>query len=162
MDSITFSPIGKIHTPHQDLAGMPIQPTGAKGVQGKIEILPEFVPGLQDLEGFSYLILLYHFHLSNGYNLTPKPFLDTRPRGVFATRAPRRPNPIGLSIVRLDRIQGENLYISDADMMDGTPLLDIKPYVPDFDHRSPEKIGWLSGKVNQVTHFRSDKRFHEP
>jgi len=140
---------------------MPIQPTGAKGVRGKIQILSEFVPGLQDVDGFSHLMLIYYFHRVDGFILETRPFLDDSPRGVFATRAPRRPNPIGLSIVRLECIDGATLHISDIDIVDGTPLLDIKPYVPAFDHRTEAKIGWLTGNVDQVTQHKSDNRFNE-
>jgi len=140
---------------------MPIQPTGAAGVYGTIEMLPEFTPGLLDLDGFSHLILLYHFHRSEGFALQNRPFLDECVRGVFATRSPRRPNPIGLSIVRLEGIEESALYISDVDILDGTPLLDIKPYVPAFDLRVQVKIGWLSGIVTQATQHRSDGRFNE-
>jgi tRNA-Thr(GGU) m(6)t(6)A37 methyltransferase TsaA len=140
---------------------MPIQPSGAKGVQGKIELLPEFVPGLQDVDGFSHLILLYTFHLANGYALQSRPFLDERKRGVFATRAPRRPNPIGLSVVRLKDIQGAVLNIMDVDILDGTPLLDIKPYVPAFDDRANIKIGWLTGKAALASQHIADNRFNE-
>lgn len=161
MKTITFLPIGTIHSPFKELVGMPIQPSGAKDVQGRIEMLPEFAPGLQDLDGFSHLILLYHFHRSEGHTLNPRPFLDECARGVFATRSPRRPNPIGLSIVQLDSIEGKVLHISDVDIVDGTPLLDIKPYVPAFDHQAGVKIGWLTGKATQATQHISDNRFNE-
>jgi len=140
---------------------MPIQPTGAKGVQGTIELLPEFLPGLQDVDGFSHLILLYHFHRASGYALRSRPFLDESQRGVFATRAPRRPNPIGFSIVRLEEIQGAVLNILDVDILDGTPLLDIKPYVPAFDDRAETKIGWLVGKAALASNQTADNRFNE-
>ena len=157
---VIFQPIGIIHSPHKALADMPIQPPGAKGVVGRIELLPEFVPGLQDVDGFSYLILLYHFHLANGYELKTRPFLDTISHGVFATRAPTRPNSIGLSTVRLEAVEGAVLHISDIDVMDGTPLLDIKPYVPAFDDRSNANIGWLTEKAAQVSRQRADNRFN--
>ena len=161
MNTITMSPIGIIHSPYKDLVGMPIQPTGAIGVDGWIEIFPDFVPGLKDLDGFSHLILLHHFHRSDGHNLQPRPFLDGSPKGVFATRSPKRPNPIGLSIVRLVRIEDTVIYVSDLDVVDGTPLLDIKPFVPVFDHRAGAKIGWLTRKVVEVERFKSDNRFNE-
>ena len=115
--------------------------------------------GLKDLEGFSHVFLIYHFHLSEGYSLEVKPFLDDQDHGVFATRAPRRPNPIGISIVRLVRVDGPILYIEDVDVVDGTPLLDIKPYVPEFDVRPAERIGWFSGKAELVEQTRADERF---
>ena len=140
---------------------MSIQPIGAEGVQGKIELLPEFIPGLQDVDGFSHLILLYYFHNVHGYTLQSRPFLDEYQRGVFSTRAPRRPNPIGLSIVRLESIQGTVLNIMDVDILDSTPLLDIKPYVPAFDDRANAKIGWLTGKATQASQHIADHRFNE-
>ncbi|MBC8507798.1 MAG: tRNA (N6-threonylcarbamoyladenosine(37)-N6)-methyltransferase TrmO [Chloroflexi bacterium] len=161
MNPIALRPIGTIHSPYNNVAGMPIQPAGAKGVRGMIKMLPEYVPGLLDLDGFSHLILIYHFHRVEGYALEIRPFLDKCMHGLFATRAPRRPNPIGLSIVGLESINGAVLHISDVDIMDNTPLLDIKPYVPAFDFRSEAKIGWLTGKVGEVTQFKSDNRFNE-
>ena len=107
---------------------MPIQPSGAKGVAGTIEISPDFIEGLKDLDGFSHIILIYHFHLSKEYTLSVKPFMDDKLRGVFATRAPRRPNPIGISVVKLIKVEPRNLlYTENLDIIDGTPLLDIKP-----------------------------------
>src|SRR4030042_3066057 len=159
MKKIVYEPIGIIHSPFKDIKGMPIQPTGAKGIAGTIEIHPEFAEGLKDLEGFSHIILIYHFHLSKGYSLKVKPFMDENLRGVFATRAPKRPNPIGISVVRLRKIEGNILNIEDVDIVDGTPLLDIKPYVPEFDVQEVEKIGWLSQKANNVPKMKSDERF---
>ncbi len=124
-----------------------------------VVIFPEFHEGLQDLEGFSHLFLIYHFHLSNKYTLKVKPFLDDIQRGVFATRAPARPNPIGLSVVRLDRIEGNRLFILDVDVVDGTPLLDIKPYVPAFDVRAEAKSGWLTINLEKISTIRADDRF---
>jgi len=138
---------------------MPIQPAGAKDIEGSVEIYPEYADGLKDLDGFSHIILLYHFHQSEGFSLEVKPFLDKTKRGLFSTRAPKRPNPIGLSVVRLDNIENNTLYISDVDILDGTPLLDIKPYVPDFDYRGDIKIGWLSDNVQKVQAMKADKRF---
>jgi tRNA-Thr(GGU) m(6)t(6)A37 methyltransferase TsaA len=139
---------------------MPIQPVGAQGISGTIELQAEYEGGLKDLEGFSHIILIYHFHLSEGYSLHVKPFLDDTSRGIFAVRAPRRPNPIGISVVRLEKVEGTTLYISNVDMVDGTPLLDIKPYVPDFDGVVEDsRIGWLAGKSSQAVHRKSDGRF---
>ncbi len=115
---------------------------------------PRFEAGLKDLAGFSHIILIYHFHASNGYVLEVKPFLDDSLRGVFATRAPRRPNPIGLSVVRLVSVEGCTLRIQDVDVLDGTPLLDIKPLVPEFDSPRVDSIGWLSGKVQDAESVR--------
>lgn len=159
MKEICYRPIGTVHSPFDDVKGVPIQPTGAIGIRGAIEMAPEFAEGLKDLEGFSHILLIYDFHLSTGYSLLVTPFLDDTPRGVFATRAPRRPNGIGLSVVRLISIEGCRLTIEDVDIVDGTPLLDIKPYVPDFDLRQAERIGWLTGKVGGISATRSDERF---
>ncbi len=138
---------------------MPIQPAGAAGVQGTVEVWPEFVEGLKDLEGFSHIILLYHFHRAREVRLTVVPFMDSEPHGVFATRAPKRPNPIGLSVVRLIRVERNVLYIENVDILDGTPLLDIKPYVPEFDPLPVERVGWLERAKGKVQGKRSDDRF---
>ena len=159
METITYKSIGVIHTPFKDIKGMPIQPIGARGIQGIVQVEPEYVQGVQDLEGFSHLILIYHFHLSEGYSLQVKPFMDDVLHGVFATRAPKRPNPIGISIVRLTKVDGGTLHIEDVDIVDGTPLLDIKPYVPEFDSQKAEQIGWLSKNVGKVHELKSDERF---
>jgi len=159
MNGIHYLPIGIIRTPFKEIAGMPIQPKGAEGIAGSIELEQRFAGGLKDLDGFSHLILLYHFHLIEGYSLEVKPFLDDQVRGLFATRSPKRPNPIGLSIVRLIGIEANTLHIEDVDMIDGTPLLDIKPYVPEFDSRETERIGWVSGKAGNVTRVKADERF---
>lgn len=157
--AITFAPIGIIHSPYTDLEGMPIQPTAAKDVAGTILIASQYEEGLRDLEGFSHIILLYHFHRSSGYSLTVTPFLDTVKRGLFSTRAPRRPNPIGLSIVRLERIDGLHLHILDVDVLDGTPLLDIKPWAPAFDMRENTRGGWLERKDKEARSTKADRRF---
>ncbi len=162
MQKIQYKPIGCIHSPFHDIADMPIQPIGAKGIAGTIEIHPQYTEGLKDLEVFSHVILIYHFHLAKSYSLKVKPFLDKQLRGVFATRAPKRPNPIGISVARLKRIEGDILYIEDIDVVDGTPLLDVKPYVPEFDAREVYKIGWLSKKMKKAHRARSDKRFGSP
>jgi tRNA-Thr(GGU) m(6)t(6)A37 methyltransferase TsaA len=152
-------PIGTIHTPFDDLEGMPIQPTGAASVQGTIVMDREYEQGLNDLEGFSHIILLYHFHHSKGYKLMVKPFLDDHKRGLFSTRAPKRPNPIGLSIVRLMKRDKNKLYIKDIDVLNGTPLIDIKPYVPGFDTKEVTSIGWLEKSHEKATSLKSDDRF---
>ena len=157
--TVSYQPIGTIHTPFQGIAKVPIQPAAASGVRGTVEVFVEFAAGLQDLEGFSHVILLYHFHRVTQARLTVVPFLDDRPRGVFATRAPSRPNPIGLSIVRLLGIEGNVLHIENVDIVDGTPLLDIKPYVPAFDHNEAERTGWLETTGGRVKEKRSDDRF---
>ena len=154
-----FTPIGVIHTPHRTLQGMPIQPPGATGIEGTVEVLEAYQEGLADLEGFSHIILLYHFHRSSGFRLRVTPFMDTVTRGLFATRAPKRPNPIGLSVVRLARIEAGLLHVLDVDMLDGTPLLDIKPYVPKFDTPTEVRVGWLAEAQSRVSGHRSDDRF---
>jgi tRNA-Thr(GGU) m(6)t(6)A37 methyltransferase TsaA len=159
MQSITYIPIGVIKSPFRDIQGTPIQPCGARGVQGEIEIKEEFLAGLRDLEGFSHIILIYHFHLSRGFSLEVKPFLDDRMHGVFATRAPKRPNPIGISVVQLVKIDGKKLHIKDVDILDGTPLLDIKPFVPEFDNRETARIGWLDGTSRKAKAVKADDRF---
>jgi tRNA-Thr(GGU) m(6)t(6)A37 methyltransferase TsaA len=157
----TYRPIGLIRSPFHDPAGMPVQPGGARGVRGTVEIFGEYRAGLADLDGFSRIILLYPFHRSRGYSLVVSPFLDIRPRGLFSTRAPRRPNALGLSIVRLIGVKDGELAIEDVDILDGTPLLDIKPYVPAFDAYPDEKSGWLTGCDERVASARSDGRFGE-
>jgi tRNA-Thr(GGU) m(6)t(6)A37 methyltransferase TsaA len=156
---ISYQPIGVIHSPFTDIGGMPIQPTGAAGIQGTVEVFTEFAAGLKDLDGFSHIILLYHFHRVQEAKLVVTPFMDSRPRGVLATRAPKRPNPIGLSIVRLLSIEQNILRIENVDILDGTPLLDIKPYVPDFDRPPADRVGWLEQAKGQVRRQKSDSRF---
>ena len=162
MKNITFKPIGRIRSPFKESVGMPIQPAGAKGIKGTIEIFEEFKEGLKDLDGFSHIILLFHFHLSKSFKLQIHPYMEDKIRGVFTTRAPRRPNQIGMSIVRLDKIEDSILHISNVDIIDGTPLLDIKPFVPKFDCfdiDENEKVGWLQKRVEKVDEHRSDERF---
>lgn len=158
-DKIVYNPLGIIHSPFKKIEGVPIQPRAAEGVTGTIDIKAEYVEGLKDLDGFSHIILLYHFHLSEGFSLGVIPFLDDEIHGVFATRAPRRPNSIGISIVKLIGIKGNVINIKNVDIIDGTPLLDIKPYVPDFDSSEEFKLGWLEKNKNQIATKRSDKRF---
>ena len=138
---------------------MPIQPAGARGVAGKVLIDNSYRRGLKDLDGFSHIILIYHLHLCEGYALRVIPFLDDAERGIFACRSPKRPNPIGLSVVKLIRMAGLVLHIEDVDIVDGTPLLDIKPYVPLFDSASDVKTGWFADRADGVHEARSDGRF---
>ena len=156
---ILYQPIGTIHSPFESIENVPIQPAAAHGIRGTVEVLSEFADGLRDLNGFSHIILLYHFHRVTQVRLTVVPFMDDEPRGVFATRAPSRPNPIGLSIVRLLGIEGNVLHVENVDVVDGTPLLDIKPYVPAFDHNEAERIGWLEATRRRVKEQKSDGRF---
>jgi tRNA-Thr(GGU) m(6)t(6)A37 methyltransferase TsaA len=158
--TISYRPIGTIYTPFKRRQGMPIQPTGAQGVSGRVEIDPAYEEGLRDLDGFSHVFLLYHLHLSDGHSLTVTPFMDDTPRGLFATRAPRRPNPIGLSVVRLVGVAGCTLHVENVDMVDGTPLLDLKPYIPALNPPDETvRIGWLTGNTHQSFDVRSDDRF---
>ena len=144
---ITMRPIGIIHTPFTDKSQTPIQASRSEAT-GFVEIYPEFAEGLQDLEGFSHIILFYVFHESNDWSLLVKPFLDGQLRGLFATRYPARPNQIGFSIVRLTSQIGPVLQVEGVDMLNDTPLLDIKPYVPEFDTRSEVRIGWYESRAN--------------
>jgi len=134
-------PIGVIHSPFTDKSKTPIQPSRSTA-KGTVEIFSDFAEGLADVEGFSHIILLYVFHCSSGYELQVKPFLDNQLRGLFATRHPCRPNPIGMSIVRLLNCKKNVLEIEGVDVLDNTPLLDIKPYVPDFDVKTEVRTGW--------------------
>lgn len=159
--SVVFTPIGIVRSPFKNLEGMPIQPVGARNIKGQIWIKKEYEEGLKDLEGFSHIILIYHFHLSKGHLLKVKPFMDNNEHGIFATRAPKRPNPVGLSVVSIDKIEKNIIYISNVDVVDGTPLLDIKPYVPYLDKLDDEKLklGWLEDRYGEALNKRSDKRF---
>jgi len=139
-------PIGLIRSPYTDEEETPIQGAFSER-RGEIEVFPEYEEGLKDIDGFSHLILLYYFHRAEGCSLLVKPFLDDEPRGLFATRYPARPNPIGLSVVRLLERKGNILQIAEVDVLDGTPLLDIKPYVPQFDQRESATIGWLTARL---------------
>jgi tRNA (adenine37-N6)-methyltransferase len=156
--AIVCNPIGIIHSPHGSPEGTPIQPVFSKGEKGSVEIFPDYRAGLADLEGFSHIHLIYFMHRIKGFSLTCTPFLDTREHGIFATRSPRRPNPIGMSVVELLGIDGCTLTIGGVDIVDGTPLLDIKPYVPDFDVRQQVKTGWYeqAGNIQQTV---ADDRF---
>jgi len=145
--SVVLEPIGVIHSPFREPVGMPIQPRFATGVEGEAEIFDEFAEGLADLAGFSHLHLIYHLHRAGGYSLVVTPYLDDVPRGLFATRAPRRPNPLGLSVVRLVRVAGNRLTLAELDVVDGTPLLDIKPFNPAIDNRTGCRVGWMEGRV---------------
>jgi tRNA (adenine37-N6)-methyltransferase len=156
---IIYHPIGVLHTPFQDLDDMPIQSTGEASAPGTAEIFAEYADGLQDLDGFSHLILLYHLHQIRRTSLRVIPFLDSEPRGIFATRAPSRPNPIGLSVVRLRSVEGRMLNLANVDILDGTPLLDVKPYVPAFDRPARARAGWLQDSQENAKHRRSDSRF---
>lgn len=159
MKIIELNPIGIIYTPFKEREGMPIQPSGADRIKGTIEIKPKFKDGLRDLDGFSHVILLYHFNKVKDFKLIVKPFMDDKERGVFSTRAPKRPNFIGLSVVKLIKIEGNIIYIENIDVLDGTPLIDIKPLIPDVDFADVNKLGWLEGRSDKMANKKSDNRF---
>ena len=159
-NNLTYKPIGVVHSPFKEPQNVPIQASASQEA-GSIEVYPQYVEGLRDIEGFSHIILLYHFHLAKDAPLLVKPFLDDQMHGVFATRSPSRPNPIGISIVQLCHIEANNLHIQGIDILDGTPLLDIKPYVPQFDHRNACKIGWFQEKIGKLEKTRDDGRFYK-
>ena len=145
LETVTFKPIGVIRSDHRDEHATPIQPSCAQGCQGRVEVFDDYAEGLQDIEGFSHVHLLYHLHRAGPAGLTVVPFLDDVPHGVFATRSPWRPNAIGMSLVRLVSREDAVLLIEDVDVLDGTPLLDIKPYVARFDAREEVRCGWTEG-----------------
>jgi tRNA-Thr(GGU) m(6)t(6)A37 methyltransferase TsaA len=157
--SILFKPIGVIHSPFTDPQSMPVQPISENSAEGTVEIFTEYAAGLKDLDGFSHIVLLYHFHRSRAFSLSVIPFLDTEARGLFATRAPSRPNPIGISLVRLAGIDGCRLHVENIDVLDGTPLLDIKPHVPDFDCAPGARVGWLEKAAAEMRRKVADGRF---
>ena len=161
MDSIEYRPIGIVHSPFRDPKGTPIQARSDKGTEAKVEVFREYSEGLADLDGFSHAILILHFHLSKKAGLKQKPFLDDLERGIFSIRSPSRPNPIGISVVRILGIDDNIVTIRGIDIIDGTPLLDIKPYVPEFDAFRVERIGWLEGKIGKLSETKDDGRFSE-
>jgi tRNA-Thr(GGU) m(6)t(6)A37 methyltransferase TsaA len=159
METIQYTPIGVVHSPFREEEGMPIQSIVAENVIGAIELEPAYTPGLQDIEAFSHLFLLCHLHRASKRALIVTPFLDEQPHGVFATRSPKRPNPISLSIVGLLGVEGCLLHVEGLDLIDGTPVLDIKPYVPRFDVRETEQIGWYATRLDHLDQVRADGRF---
>ncbi|MCC6146437.1 MAG: tRNA (N6-threonylcarbamoyladenosine(37)-N6)-methyltransferase TrmO [Anaerolineaceae bacterium] len=146
MTPFTFTPIGVIHSPFQEKTETPIQAIRSNA-RGSVEVFPEYTAGLEGIEEFSHLILLYVFHRSEEYKLMVQPFLDDQKRGLFTTRYPCRPNPLGFSVVGLTARRGHTLEIAGVDVLDGTPLLDIKPYIPDFDHRTGVCCGWYDRRA---------------
>lgn len=158
--TLSLSIIGTITTPHDSLQGMPIQPSGAGNISGVAEVFPEFTEGLKDLAGFSNIILIYHLHKVQGYQLIVKPFMDDTEHGIFSTRSPKRPSPIGISTVRLVKVEENKIFFEGADMLNETPLLDIKPFMRQFDNRPHAVSGWLDKKNDDlVMRTRSDSRF---
>lgn len=148
---IKLRPIGIIHTPYKEPKGMSIQGRFEENVTGKIEVFPEYQEGLKDIQGFSHLILIYYFNRATEEKLLGKPFLEDKIHGIFAIRSPKRPNRIGFSIVKLEKIENNIITFSEVDILDNTPLLDIKPYVSYFDSRENVKNGWLE------KHFKNKK-----
>lgn len=160
MSEILYTPIGELRTPFSDPKGAPIQPRGSEDAQGRAELLPGLAPALADLAGFSHVILIYHCHRAGPFQPVVKPFLDPEAHGLFATRAPARPNPIGLSVVALEGVEGATLLLRGVDMLDHTPLLDLKPYVPGFDHPPGQvRTGWLQGRAGKADSAKADDRF---
>ena len=159
MNNVIYKPIGVIHSPFKEPKGTPIQSSSARGIKGEIEIFPEYVDGLLDIDGFSHIILIYHFHLAIKSSLTAQPFMDDKTHGVFAIRGASRPNPIGISMVRLINVKDNILHIKNVDILDGTPLLDIKPYIPEIDTVDVTRIGWLQENIQKLSKVRDDGRF---
>ncbi len=156
---IELTPIGIIHTPFKTVEKMPIQPSAAKDIIGTIEIFPEYAEGLADLEGFSHIYIIFHLHMVRGHKLKVIPFLDTVERGIFATRSPARPNAVGLSVAELVSVKKNILEIRGVDMLDGSPVIDIKPFVPDFEDYGNIRKGWFEGKTGNASKILSDDRF---
>ena len=161
--TIKVKPIGIIHTPYKEPKGIPIQGKFKRGVTGMARVFPEYKAGLKDIEGFSHIILIYYFNRSEEEQLTGKPFLENTEHGIFAIRSPHRPNHIGLSIVKLKGVKGNTVTFSEVDVLDGTPLLDIKPYVSRFDSRKNVKNGWVEkhfkrGKIPERTILRNKEK----
>ena len=159
MNQIVYKPIGTIHSPFKNPQNVPIQSIASKSIKGTVELDIKYIEGLKDIDGFSHIILIFHFHLSRPHSLLVKPYLDENIHGLFSTRAPSRPNPIGISIVRLTKVENNILHIQDVDVIDGTPLLDIKPYIPKFDQRKTARIGWLKNKIKRTQLISDDGRF---
>ncbi len=151
--------IGIIHSPYNSIEDMPIQPKGAAGVEGYITVDGKYLDGLRDIEGFSHIYLLYSFHEATRTELLVTPFMDKQTRGVFATRSPLRPNHIGISIVKLKKVKGNKIFVENIDILDETPLLDIKPYVDKFDAVQNSTSGWLQASDKEISRKRSDNRF---
>jgi tRNA-Thr(GGU) m(6)t(6)A37 methyltransferase TsaA len=161
VNKIQFIQIGTVHTPFKEAKGTPIQPGAAAGIEGTIEVFQEYSEGLKDLEGFSHIILVYHFHRVRNTSLEIIPFMDDKKHGIFSTRAPNRPNPIGISVVRLTGIEGNILHVKNLDILDGTPLLDIKPYIPEFDLQAVDGKGWLENNIGKLPSSKDDGRFEK-
>ncbi len=159
MNRITYYPIGIVHSPFRFPEGTPIQAAVAKDIQARIEIFPEYRNGITDLDGFSHVIILFHMHLAKSKSLFVTPFLDSEPHGVFATRSPGRPNPIGFSVVELEKIENDILFVKGVDILDGSLVLDIKPYIPQFDVFETTKKGWIEKNAHKMVDQKDDGRF---
>lgn len=161
---IAYKAIGIVHSPYLVPEGTPIQTAASRENAAddiaSIEIFHEFARGLKDLEGFSHIYVLFHMHLAKKEDLLVTPFLDKHLRGVFATRSPQRPNPVGISVVRLEKIEDNYLYIRNHDIIDCTPVIDIKPYVPSFDVHHADKFGWLEKNIQKMHDAIDDGRFN--
>ena len=160
-EEIRYTPIGVIHSEFTDTKNTPAQGIFAKDDRGEVEVFPQYTAGLKDIDCFSHIILIYHYHLSKGYSLISMPFLEDKEHGIFSIRHFNRPNPIGMSIVRLEKVRGNILEISEVDIIDGTPLLDIKPFVPLFDNRLYARSGWLSNPHIDMARGESGKHRSE-
>jgi tRNA (adenine37-N6)-methyltransferase len=159
MKSFEYEPIGIIESPFEQIEGMPVQAAFAPDTRGTVTIDQRFAEGLADIDGFSHLVLLYPFHRTGTVELTVMPFLDRTPRGLFATRAPSRPCAIGITVVRLLARRANVLEVAEIDVLNGTPLFDVKPYVPAFDTRNNARIGWLEAALQKPANVRADNRF---
>jgi tRNA-Thr(GGU) m(6)t(6)A37 methyltransferase TsaA len=158
MPEVRYRPVGIVRSPFKSGTGTPRQAVGATGSRGTIEIDPELAEGLVDLDGFSHVLVLFHMHRVTEPHLTAHPPWDDKPHGVFATCSPYRPNPLGASVVELERVEGCVLHIRNLDMLDGTPVLDLKPYVPDLFPRDGVRVGWLASRVRGMTDSRTGER----
>ncbi|MGP8321128.1 MAG: tRNA (N6-threonylcarbamoyladenosine(37)-N6)-methyltransferase TrmO [Methanosarcinaceae archaeon] len=161
MENITYSPIGIIHSSFKNPDDTPIQAIFSNGAKGKVEVYPKYAAGLKNIGEFSHLILIYHFHLVKSYSLISKPFMENTEKGVFSIRHPKRPNPIGVSIVKLDDVKENILKISDVDIINGTPLLDIKPLIHQFDNRESIKSGWVDNQPIDETKEKTPRTLRD-
>ena len=157
--TIEMPVIGTVSSPFTDLKNMPIQPPVAKGIMGKLLVSDDYVSGLKDLDGFSHIYIFYHFHKTTKTKLEVIPFMDKVPRGVFSTRTPMRPSRLGMSVVEVVSVEGNCVNIKGVDVLDGTPLIDIKPYILKFDYREGATSGWMQATSDAVNNRRSDERF---
>jgi len=158
MDVVKYQPIGRIYSPFKENIGVPRQAVGASEIKGSIEIFDDFSGGLKDLDGFSHIVVIFHLHMVKNPSLKAHPPWDGKEHGVFATRSPYRPNPIGVSVVKLEHIDKNILHISGVDMADDSPVLDIKPHVPDLNPTKDVRIGWLTDKVEGMNKSKSGDR----